>query len=301
METVAANVDDLQIPGYRLVLTSAHLPLIDEVQQMHATLLAPTFAAHETEEVELFVERLLTQHKLHSAGMWGRAATVAPTPDSPKLVLPEWEFHIAMLIDSATNHVVGAAVHELYLRSGCGLVSYLVVSESMRGKGVAGRLMEAAFRNCTAVMAANGPDVGCDGGSGKVLHAMFVEVLQVCDDEVSASDPTNTQASTVRQQVFKRLKFVALDMDLVHPGRMKGHRYNLSFRSDVHVAVHQQSNESVDALVARFPVVVLMTFMTDLFAGILADEGKADDTDIDEYRKAFAGREYLPAGNQFWR
>lgn len=286
----AVPLDDLQIPGFTLKLTSAHMPLIDEVKRMHETLIAPTFSENETEEVELFVERLEVQQQHVALGLWGspkeviKAAAVGAASaaaegedknekgtEVPQQVIPDWEFYVAMLIDDATQHVVGAAVHEVYLRSGCALVSYLVVSETMRGKGVAGKLMEAAFRNCTQVMLERGPEVGCDGNDGKVLHAMFIEVLQVRDDDVSAADPSNTAGSIVRQAVFKKLRFVALDMDLVHPGRMKGHRYNLSLRSDIHST--------------QFPVKVLLTFMTDLFAGILADEGVQDETDINEYRR----------------
>lgn len=125
--------------------------------------------------------------------------------------------------------------------------------------------------------------------------------------------------SAQRQVIFRRLGFTALDYDLLHPGSMRGHRYNLGVLRTQCVSSSGKEEKEGDGTgqVAsdsgaaprssgseenlRFPVPVLLAFLEGLILGILRDEGATDLSQWEEdYVRFLTGKEWVGAGDQFW-
>ena len=267
------------LEGFSIVVTSNEHFDAELVQQFHSDLIVPTFSEHEVEDLDMWLDRLDDQKKSASR----------KEHDS------HFVFALALLVRDCDRKCLGAAVHEVYLDSQTALISYIVVSPELRGKGAASLLNKAALDNAQKVVTAH-----C--GEGVPLQGMFIEVLQVRDDHHShdgSSSPAHPQAhlqlatfpSAIRQQVFQRLGYVALDLDLVHPGRMKGHRYNLGVFSYFHNP----------RFTSEFPSSVVLAFLKGLFEGILADEGSSDTSDYDAYAATLATIDTVRMGNAFWK
>jgi GNAT superfamily N-acetyltransferase len=251
--------------------------MYDEVRAFHQEFLVPTFAANEVEDVELWEERLKDQHdegplpKLSAADIGNRC-----------------EFAVALLVRKQDGRVMGGASHEVYLASRSALISYMVVSSELRGRGAAKLLVDAVFSNGESVVqtAVAGP-----------LAAVVIEVLQVRDDHdddghhgSGAAPAEATFRSADRQVIFKKLGFQPVDLDFVHPGKLKGHRYNIGVAS-----------RSLDVSSGQFPADVLLAFLEGLVMGILADEGSTDETEMKQWRELLADRDWVGVGDSFWR
>lgn len=117
-------------------------------------------------------------------------------------------------IDGTTDdrpRVLAGIARELYPTSGCALISYIIVSPLLRGRGIALKLIQRS-------------EVELSFDLGQPLTALFADIAQVRDAHHEAGfDPAT------RQEVWRRLGFVPLRFDLVFPGRMRsGGRYHLA-------------------------------------------------------------------------
>jgi hypothetical protein len=267
------------IDGCHVVVTSNEHFDRTLVEQLHSDLIVPTFSAHEVEDIDMWLSRLDDQKK--SASKAERDT--------------HFVFAISLLVRDSDGKCLGAAVHEVYLDSRTALISYIVVSPELRGQGAAALLNASALNNAQDVIQAH-------FGLGVPLEGMFIEVLQVRDDHCSRDDAYETVPeqrrelqkrfpSAARQKVFQRLGYVALDLDLVHPGRMKGHRYNLGVMSFKHNP----------RITDEFPSAVVLAFLKGLFEGILGDEGSADSTDYESYAAALSQNPSIRMGSAYWR
>lgn len=266
------------IEGHTVVVTSRDSPHLELVMQFHADHIRPTFAENEVEDVAMWIDRLTAQSER------GPIKQLLANEGADAY---DFEFALALLVRDVDQVVVGAAVHEVYLKARCGLVSYIVVADWLRGKGAAGLLMDAVFDNCAAVLAQH-------YGPMETLRAVFIEVLQVRDDHSDEDDPHTTSASKFRssdrQVIFSRLGFLPVDLDFVHPGKMKGHRYNIGLAS-----------RTYDYKSGVFPSAFVLAFLEGLVMGILADEGVTDDTEMLQWRALLDGKDVIPVGGQYWR
>lgn len=263
-------------------ITSRAFPLYDQVRAYHRDFLVPTFAANEVEDVELWEGRL---HDQHDEG--------ALRPLAADEVGSRCEFGVALLIRKEDGAVLGGASHEVYLKSRSALISYMVVSSELRGRGAAKLLVDAVFHNGESIVQTT---------VAAPLAAVVIEVLQVRDDhdDEHGSDaahdtptpPTTTFRSADRQIIFRKLGFQPVDLDFVHPGKLKGHRYNIGVAS-----------RSLGISNGRFPADVLLLFLEGLVMGILADEGSTDDTEMKQWRELLTDREggWIGVGDAFWR
>lgn len=271
---VAVVSDDVS-----LYVTTRAFPMYDEVRAYHQGYLVPTFAANEVEDVELWEARLKDQHDDGELRFLGSD------------VGSNCEFSVALLIRS-DGAVLGGASHEVYLNSRCALISYMVVSPELRGRGAAKMLVDAVFANGEAIVQET---------THQPLAAVVIEVLQVRDDHDEEHGPdsdghhveassSKTFRSADRQIIFRRIGFQPVDLDFVHPGKLKGHRYNIGVAS-----------RSLDLSGGHFPADVLLAFVEGLVMGILADEGSTDDAEMQQWRELLSGREWVSVGDVNWR
>lgn len=216
---------------------------VELVEQFHSKYIQPTFASNEVEDLSLWIERLEDATDRLKSGD-----------------VPSFEFVVAVAVSNndGVRSVVGGASCELYRGCDCGLVTYVVVDEALRGQGVARKLFDACYTACSDITTH--------------FNGMFIEVLQKRD---TSNEAKIAAANTNKAAIFSSLGFLPLDGDLVHPGRMKGHRYTLGFYSKslsistAHVATAEAAKELLSV-----PWDVVRAFATDMFLGILADEGR---------------------------
>jgi len=227
-------------------------PLLNFVSQFYA-MCSKEFSSSELEEFEVWQRILL------DGG------------ESARYVMA-----VALVVRNSDNKVMGGAALELYRDCSCGLMSYIAVHEDMRGRGVAAALTKYSFEHLSAM---------CQERLDKPLNALFIEVLQHRDNIEGKFD------AKVRQNIWKKLGFVPLDFDLVHPGRLQGRRYNLALMSKVHDPTSRSS----------FPTSVLLSFLNDLFTGILAEEDRHDREDIEGYINYFGPLTEIPMCQPAWR
>ena len=252
----------------------------DLVKQFHSKYIQPTFASNEVEDVALWIERLEDASKRRKSGEDGPA--------------PSFEFVVAVAIsnEGGIRSVVGGASCELYRGCDCGLVTYVVVDVDLRGQGVARKLFDACYTACVDI--------------ANHFNGMFIEVLQKRD---TSEEAKVAAANTNKAAIFSSLGFLPLDGDLVHPGRMRGHRYTLGFYSKS-LAISTTSNNASIASDANallsVPWEVVRAFATDMFLGILADEDKTGldaDKEVDTLLLAYQRcptRTHIVAHPKFW-
>lgn len=110
---------------------------------------------------------------------------------------------------AAKYRVLAGAARELYADSGCSLISYIVVSPLLRGRGIAFKIVQRAVDELTLSLS-------------RPLNALFIEVAQARDAVEGRFD------ASARQRIWDKMGFTPLDFDLVHPGRLKGGRYHIA-------------------------------------------------------------------------
>ena len=256
------------------------------VRQFHSRYIETTFAGNEVEDVSLWMDRL------EDATKRAKLARQQPSKSSAHSFDTAFEFVVAVAVsnENGERKVVGGASCELYLASGCGLVTYVVVDAALRGQGYARKLFDACYAACE--------DLSLDAP----FAGMFIEVLQKRDTCEIAKAAAG--ANTNKAAIFSSLGFLPLDGDLVHPGRMKGHRYTLGFLSKSLRISTRDAASSEEPLCVPWDVV--RTFVAQLFYGILADEGKTGEAATEEvqglllaYQRSLS-RTQIAASPEFW-
>jgi len=143
----------------------------------------------------------------------------------------------SVIIENNTNKVIAGAVQELYLKSVCGLISYIVVDNEYRGCKLAKHLIDKAYFNLLnkSINLLNKP-----------LNYLFIE----------SEHANNNTKCIIRQTIWKKLNFVPLNINIIHPAHMKGKTYNLAILNNF------------DKLEKH----IIIKFIQELFEGILQFE-----------------------------
>lgn len=147
--------------------------------------------------------------------------------------------------------VLGGAARELHVESGCAMVSYIVVSEALRGKRLAQHLMRRALRDMTRkVQEIRQVD----------LEGLFVDVLQTRDAEGGMN-------ATTRQHIWSKLGFMPLAFDLSYPegSGLEGHRYQLAVFAE---AVDWSKHEECPTCGTLFYKSTIQKFTESIFASM---------------------------------
>lgn len=159
--------------------------------------------------------------------------------------------------------VLAGSARELYRDCGCVFVSYVVVAASLRGQGVARRMMVDSFEALSRSL-------------GRPLSALFADIAQVRDH----SDLNrHAFSAAARQEVWRRIGFVPLNFDLVFPGRLRGGRYHLALLSHPTLGDSRKNvadDSHAETELSGVSATTLRQFVTGLFRGILMEECEDD-------------------------
>lgn len=295
------------LPGYRYVVANQDDPHQALVSEFYNNIVLKEFARNELEDLDQWIR------------------IIADGGISARYVL-----NIGILLRESDQAVVGGIVQELYRESRCGLVSYIAVHECMRGRGCAKFLMDQSFENLRAlcqrlfheemhamfIEVVQVRDSGYDhenSSYGEITprtpasvtstpprSSNFKDAITSTEHmsspaprqpELSESYPPTTFDPAVRQRIWRKMGFVPLHFDLIHPGRMRGHRYTIAFWSVRH---------SADVSVGRFPVPVLLSFLQDFGHGVLEEEDAEDFSELKVYEQQLRGLQHVPCGSQYW-
>lgn len=223
------------------------------------------------------------------------------------------------------SRVLGGVVLECYPRQKIFLMAYVVVSSKCRGQGV-GRVLVEFCKKWAAESFSVENESACfarrdlrDGDVAPVASAnasspssswtplLVIEVYQTSNLANSLEDNNDegeVAATAHRQQVWSKLGFLPLkDVALVHPGKLKGGKYNIAIQ---HCCVGGR-----EKLVEVVPVTQLRSWLLLFFRLILEDdrEGAGDEQDFEkqaeihfesEVKFPTAVVEELIAGSEFW-
>ncbi len=199
--------------------------------------------------------------------------------------------------------VAGGAAVELYFESRCALLAFIGIDERFRGKG----LFQEMMGRCTGVLSTM-----CSTMRLPPFQAFFLECMQAADEDEEARLSSGTDA-VARQKMYQKVGFEPVEgVDLVHPGKLKGHKYNLAVfvgnwpygaipaapAKDGEIGVTPASTKLI-------PLEVVLSFIRDLFRGILAAEDSDSEEEYLVYERvltqAAGPREALGVGPEFWK
>lgn len=108
------------------------------------------------------------------------------------------------------------------------------------------------------------------GASAGPLNALFIEVLQKRDAIDGKFD------AAARQKIWDKMGFVPLDFDLIHPGRLRGGRYQLAVYNPRPRGTTAPPEPRLPSE-QGFSVAVLRDFLKGLFTGIFIAEMEVED------------------------
>jgi hypothetical protein len=245
---------------FTFVVSQTETPQIPLLRELYHKVLAKEFDEHELEELPLW-EQLLTEGDADDK---------------------RYRFYVGIVL-AEDGSVAGGVVYELYKHTACALIAYITVREDMRGCGLAKYLLTNAFAHVQAES---------ERLLNEPLKGMFLEVLRTTDNGPDANhgfDPVT------RQVIYARMGFCPVDVVIVHPGRLRGFKYQTCFWSTL-----------VDHTTAtQIPAKLVRDFFAEVFEGILdAEEDgkvKVDRHDVAVWKASFEGLESLPCGPNCWK
>jgi len=150
--------------------------------------------------IALYNQTFINTTEREDPGQWERRLHETPEPPQPIL-------HLLLVLEAKTRNVVGGLVFEHYRESACGLLTYLVVEPSYRGKGLARNLIGRALGTLSHEAV----------NDGRPLKAVFAE----CENPEMCSRASGGMRPAERVQVLKRLGARKVAFPYVQP-QLKG-------------------------------------------------------------------------------
>lgn len=251
------------------------------VEQLHGDLMLRTF--DDLEEVDIWKRISLTAPRDLAANDREYAMMAFVVATCPRSLLDDK----AEPSKSAGERVVcGGVSVEIYKKSRWGFLGYLSVEPACRNMGIARNLVllgqQVADKMCRENL------------SAPMKHfAMLVAQGRDEHDDKKGSYLCDAFDPLIRQQIWTKMGFLPLALDIVCPGRLKGHRHQLAVQHDL----------LRGAVETTFPSEEALEFLEDLFSGILAEEGNTTDKqgEIAALRKQLLeGPPDVPCGSTMW-
>lgn len=198
--------------------------------------------------------------------------------------------------------VVAGIALELYPKQRIGLLAYVVVASSFRGKGLSRELVDVCRQWVAKRFAAS---LGEDSSADLTTPTLIIEVLQVRDvlhhggddgddngeTEEDGKDKMLSEkekqekvaAAASRQVVWAKMGFVPLrGVNLVHPGRLAGGRYNIAVLPCASSTSHDQKQQTQDAKAAIGLSRFQLKSWLDLFFRLIIEDSRDEADDDDE-------------------
>lgn len=217
--------------------------------------------------------------------------------------------------EEADETVFGGVVLECYPRQKIFLMAYVVVSEKCRGQGVGRKLVDACRKWAANSFGTIFPFSSSTSLSWKPV--LLIEVYQTKnveeklskigehdDDEKKSSLEQELIATANRQKVWSKLGFLPLkDVDLVHPGKLKGGVYNIAVMS----CGKDDGDDDIIIALDQLKSWLLLFFKLILGESCEDEEEGEEEEDLEELALEHFKNEirlpetkYLEAGNEFW-